>query len=101
MKSQVKIKILTIVFNIIYFLEVKEKKESDEDEEMNEEKEEEKIDEDERRKAEEKKQQEIEKCRDNLSENLRNLQRSLRTNELDFQIIKVILVFFILFCPHK
>lgn len=69
---------------------MKEKKESEEEEDLNEEnKEEEKIDEEEKRKAEEKKQQEIEKCRDNLSENLKFLLRAVRTNEIDFEILKV------------
>lgn len=70
---------------------MKEKKENEEDEEINEEeKEDEKVDEEEKRKAEEKKQQEIEKCRDNLSENLKNLLRAIRTNDVDFHILKVL-----------
>ena len=70
---------------------MKEKKENEEDEEMNEEeKEEVKIDEEEKRRAEEKKQQEIEKCRDNLSENLKFLLRAIRNNDIDFHILKVL-----------
>lgn len=70
--------------------DVKEKKENEDEEENNEEvKEEQKEDEEERKRAEEKKQQEIVKCRDELIENLKNLLRMIRTNNNDYNIIKV------------
>jgi hypothetical protein len=70
--------------------DVKEKKEDEENEEGNEEnKEEEKIDEEEKRKEDERKQQEIEKCRDNLAENLKELLRIFRKNDMDFTVLKV------------